>query len=151
MITQNYMILKLRKKFQESLCVLYMFWKILWFYSFTFHHPLWDFIKAYWNFIKFYILPSWTCVLDCMEDFWKLFSVFYAKTLFKNQVLWTLIQLNLQSRVNTWNKVKKSRKIGQEQDILITTSAQILTAFTKVIFPEGRLSTRLYLYHLIFS
>ena len=47
---------------------------------------------------------------------------------------------------NIWNKLKKSWKIGQAEKALITASAGLLTAFTKVLFLEG---TRVYLQHIL--
>ena len=40
-----------------------------------------------------------------------------------------------------WNKVKKSRKPGQEQKTLITAPTLFFITITKVLFLEGRLGT----------
>ena len=50
---------------------------------------------------------------------------------------------------NNWNKVKKASKIRQEQKTLLTVPALFLTAITKVLFLEGRLRTRFYLYPIL--
>ena len=47
---------------------------------------------------------------------------------------------------NIWNRVNKSSKTGQKQKTLIIASGKFLTVVTKVLFLEGRLGTRLYLY-----
>ena len=51
-------------------------------------------------------------------------------------------------RKNILNKVKKSSRIGQELETLITTSTEFFT--TKVLFLDGKLGTRFY-HHLIFT
>ena len=94
-------------------------------------------------------LPKFILALKVSEKFWiykkdQISEVWrrQGRTINKSVFTQTIME-------KTWNKVKKSSKIEKEQKTLITASKHFLTAFTKALFLEGRLGTRLYLHPVL--